>query len=263
MVLVVAGMGASLGAVQRSVTPSSTDQTFGAPRPAPTFTNPPDPVDEWTDYPGSAYLDSAEVLANPSLETVTSEAETLIEEYKTQLTAELGVEWSTTYDGRLDRASNGYDGDSLLYVYSSAEWQGVVTLDDPTARQTVTDIFAALGEKYGESDSWLSNEIYEDDADAAKKQFGAATIDQQPMWTVYALDPIATGSTLATRMLDTNLPRDPSFEGEYWFELGDVPAGSFVVTISFDDYGLLSDVDRDAFTTQLGEYDEDSKPEGR
>jgi hypothetical protein len=261
MVLVIAGMGGTLAALSRSYGPPTNDQTFGAPQ--PTFSNPPDPVDAWTDYPGSAYLDSADVLANPSMETVTSETETLIEDYKAQLTAALGVEWSSTYDGRLEKASNGYDGDSMLYDYSSVEWQGVVVLDDPTARQTVTDIFATITDTYGAGDSWFSNEIYDDDAEASKKQFGAATVDEQPMWTLYALDTIAPGSTLATRMLDTNLPRDPSFDGDYWFELGDVPAGSFVVTISFTDYGLLSDADRDAFTTKLGEFDESAKPEGR
>jgi len=259
MVLVIAGMAGSLAALGGSGSPSAN----GTPAPQPTFTNPPDPVDEWNDYPGTAYVDSAEVLASPSTETVTSEAEALIEEYKTQLTAELGLEWTSTYDGRLDTTSNGYDGDSMLYDYSSVEWQGIVTLDDPTARQRVADIFTGIQEKYGASDSWLSNEIYEGDETSSKKQFGAATLEDQPMWTVYALDAIGDGSTLATRMIDTNLTRDPSFDGDYWFELGDVPAGSFVVTIQFSDYNLLSDADRDAFTTKLGEFDETAKPEGR
>jgi hypothetical protein len=225
----------------------------------------PDPavVDEWTTYPGNAYNDSDDVLAAPSMEKVVEQSRAFVEEYKTALTTEFGIDWDEKYEEYLEQGSNNYGGDSLLYDYNSPEWQGSVVLDDPGARERISDIFSDLAVKYGASDDWLSNELYDDDADASKSQFGAEYLRDQPLWTSYAVEAISDETSFSTRVFDTNLTRDPSFEGDIWFELGEVPSGSLVVTISAASYALLADADRDEFIDRLGDYDEARKPAGR
>jgi hypothetical protein len=224
-----------------------------------------DPVitDEWTTYPGNAYVDSADVFDDPSKETIVQQANAFVDEYKAALTEEFGVTWTQNYPEYLAIASNGYGGDSMLYDFDSVEWQGTVALDDPGARERAYEIFDALLTTYGALDQWLSNDLYDDDPDASKSQFGAEKLDDQPMWTFYGTDLIVTGSTARGRVFDSNLARDPSFEGDIWFELEDVPSGSLVVTVSYSAYNLLSETDRDEFSDRLSQYDESDKPQGR
>jgi hypothetical protein len=220
-------------------------------------------VDEWTTYPGNAYVDSADVFDDPSMETIVQQGNAFVEEYKTALTAEFGLTWTPNYPEYLETASNGYGGDSMLYDFDSSEWQGPIVLNDAGARERVFEIFDGLLTKYGALDHWLSNDLYDDDPDASKSQFGAEKLDDQPMWTFYGTDLIVTGSTARSRVFDSNLARDPSFEGDIWFELEDVPSGSLVVTVSYSAYNLLSESDRDEFTDRLSQYDESNKPAGR
>jgi len=263
LAFVVAGIAAALviviGAVVavRSVSSIVIDEPIAI---GPTETA---PADEWTSYPGDAYVSSADVLDDPRLEQIVEQAEAFVADYQAALTAELGLTWAESYPEYLQHGTNGYGGTSLLYDYDSAQMQGTVALDEPDARERVHQIFVETVEKYGALDEWFSNELYTDDPDASTSQFGAEALAEQPVWSFYATDGIVTGSTMASRVYDSNLPRDPSFEGEFWFELEDVPSGSLVVTVSFSAYHLLATADEAEFTDRLADYDEDAKPAGR
>ena len=231
------------------------------PNPSPAPIN-PGVVDEWTTYPGSAFEDSAAVLAGPSQEKVVEESEALIEEFTSTLTADLGVEWEQTWTGILDTGSNGYGGDSMLYDYYSPEWIGSVKLDDPTARQQVYDLLTRLSDEAGGEPLLFSNEVYEDDAASSKEQFGAAKVADQAMWSFYGRDAIASGLSISSRVYDLNFATDPTFTGDSWFTDATEP-GTIYVKIQLSAYGLLAEGDRAEFERLLGPYDEDAKPEPR
>jgi hypothetical protein len=231
------------------------------PDPAPAPVN-PGVIDQWTTYPGSAFEDSAAVLAGPSQEKVVADSEALITEFTSTLTADLGVEWEQTWTGILDTGSNGYGGDSMLYDYYSPEWIGSVRLDDPTARQQVYDLLTRLSDDAGGEPLLFSNEVYEDDDASSKEQFGAATIADQAMWSFYGRDAITSGLSISSRVYDLNLATDPTFTGDSWFTNATEP-GVLYVKIQLSAYGLLAEGDRAEFERLLGPYDEDAKPEPR
>lgn len=215
----------------------------------------------WKNYPGTAYDDSSEVLAAPSREATVASAEAFLAEYRDSLTAELGLVWTPVFDGSRSRARNGYGARSLLYDYSSAQWQGSAVMDRPDARQKSFEIFSRVAAKYGSSRVWLANAVYKDDPAEAKKQFGGTTRATQPVWRFYGDDAIADGATVTSEVLDLGVRRAPTFTGDYLFDLDDVAAGSVVVTVSVSVDSLLAVGDRDEFRRRLAAYDENDKPE--
>ncbi len=215
----------------------------------------------WKHYPGTAYDRSSDVLAAPTKEQTIADAEALISEYKQALSTEFGLSWTKEYEGYTERASNGYGGDSMLYDYASPQWQGSAVIDDPGARKRAFELFSQVATAHGATDVWLANDVYSDDAAESKKEFGGTKRETAPEWGFYGDGAVAPGATVSARVIDLNVPRDPSFVGDYWFELDEVPAGSFVVEVSVDADTLLAASDRDEFTRTIATYDESHKPE--
>jgi len=266
-VVAVAGDQSSVAVADPNIDPDPNVEPDPNVDPDPGVTPVPPPinpgvVDQWTTYPGSAFEDSAAVLAGPSQEKVVADSEALITEFTSTLTADLGVEWEQTWTGILDTGSNGYGGDSMLYDYYSPEWIGSVKLDDPTARQQVYDLLTRLSDDAGGEPLLFSNEVYEDDTVSSKEQFGAATISDQAMWSFYGRDAITSGLSISSRVYDLNLATDPTFTGDSWFTNATEP-GVLYVKIQLSAYGLLAEGDRAEFERLLGPYDEDAKPEPR
>ena len=230
---------------------------------APSATPAPAVVDEWTTYPGSAFVDSADVLAAPSQETVVTESEAFLDEFTRTLTADLGVTWTETWSGMLEKGSNGYGGESMLYDYYSAEMIGTVKLDDPKARQKVRDLLETMTADAGGAELLFSNEVYKDDLAASLEQFGAADVSDQAMWAFYGRDAIAPGLSVSSRVFDTNFPTDATFNGDTWFRVDGSRSGMFYVKIQLSTYGLLSEADRADFEKKLAAYDESAKPPSR
>jgi hypothetical protein len=122
----------------------------------------------------------AEPVVGPVAAPVAA-AEDFLEAYRGELTAELGLEWSETWQGSLECGSNYYSGESLRWDYSSAEWQGSVQLDDPTARARVAEIFARVS-----------------------AQFGATELDDQAVWSfISSGDQLREQLRIAGRASDT------------------------------------------------------------
>jgi hypothetical protein len=223
----------------------------------------PPEVDQWTDYPGSAWMDSTDVLAAPSAEAVVTTAKGFTSAFRDELTQQLGFTWrkiGAEYDAA---GGNGYDGQSMLHDYRTAEWQGYAPTDDPGARARIEGLFSELARTSGYDDVWRANDLYEDEEASARSEFGGPSLDEQPLWRTYA-EPSTGGDIDAVlRTLDLDVPADPSFDGEVWFDLEDVPDGSIVVTVSVTSYGLLAEADRAEFAQRLGAYDESQKPDPR
>lgn len=219
--------------------------------------------DEWTDYPGTAYSDSQDVLAAPSKEEAVATAEAISSQFRDALTEEFGLEWTQTWKDNLAPGGNGYGGESMLYDYTSGEWQGTAVVDDPDARERVIEIFTEVVQDNGGSTLLFSNEVYVSDPEASREQFGAEEVDDQPLWTAFASDVLTGKGRASVKAFDTSMPIDDAFTGDVWFDLENVEKDAFVVTIQLADYGLLSEDDVDAFTDRLQGYDEANKPEPR
>jgi hypothetical protein len=266
--LVVAVTLGSVFSVLRSTASDATAQDPDTAAPssapvAPSATPAPAVVDEWTTYPGSAFVDSADVLAAPSQETVVTESEAFLDEFTRTLTADLGVTWTETWSGMLEKGSNGYGGESMLYDYYSAEMIGTVKLDDPKARQKVRDLLETMTADAGGAELLFSNEVDKDDLAASLEQFGAADVSDQAMWAFYGRDAIAPGLSVSSRVFDTNFPTDATFNGDTWFRVDGSRSGMFYVKIQLSTYGLLSEADRADFEKKLAAYDESAKPPSR
>lgn len=234
-----------------------------SPFTAPTAVSGGSVQDKWTSYPGSAFEDSSVVLANPSKEKIVAESEAFLDEFRTTLTSTYGIAWTSSWDGLVEQGSNGYGGDSILYDFYSPEWEGTVVLDDPDAREGVRALLEKMVKEHGATDLLWSNEIYSDDPEASKKQFGAKKVAGQALWTFYANDAIAQGMSVSSRVLDENLPVDDAFSGRSWFSSDSLAPGTLHVKIQLSKYGLLAEADRSAFVEKLSDYDENAKPEPR
>lgn len=218
---------------------------------------------DWANYPGVSYLDDAEVLAGPRLEEMQAEATRFAQEYQSALTAEFGLTWSERYASLLNQNKNGYGGTSLLYYYSSPEWQGSAKVTDPQARQKVEELFHRLALDYGSTDYYLANEFPVDDAAIAKQQFGAAGLAKQPMWEMAGDHVIGQSIYMHSKVLDRSLPIDRSWEGDIWFDFDEAGSDNLVVTLRIHGIGMLSQKDEAEYRDRLEEYDLSAKPRSR
>jgi hypothetical protein len=207
----------------------------------------------WEDYPGSAFRDVDEVLASPSMESVTAQGDAFVTELRAALTARFGLRWTTLYDAELERDINGYGGESLLYAYDSGLWQGSARVDDPQARAQVEALFRELALIAGVDEPYALND-YSEGADEAvtQEQFGAATKPKQPLWTLYGDAPDST-LTLTVDVYDANLPAHSSFDGTWRFDL--VPGDTLYVTIDAYAYALLAEADREQLLRLLEPFE--------
>jgi len=218
----------------------------------------------WSEYPGTEYDDPREILAAPSLEEVTERAEAFTDAFKTALGEEYGLLWQQEYEGDLRLTGNGYDGDSMLYDYSSPNWLGAAVVNDADAREHIITVFQELSAEYGAEDFYIANDLYVEDGDeeSAISQFGSATRSKQALWSasadVYGLG----GLNMNVDVFDSTIPTDKDFTGDYYSRVIELEDGDATLFITFrlSSYTLLSEDDRDEFTERIRQYDEDNKP---
>ncbi len=173
--------------------------------------------EEWQSFPGVSYIDPEVALSQASYEEVVAQSEVMMGQYREALTARFGLVWSQGYEPYSGPESNGYGGDSMLSYYDTGSWQGQVTLDDPSARQDVLDLFTELSTSYGGEGVLLRNDIYADDEVSSLDQFGAADLEDQALWSFFDSFPELAGLYLSSDVIDRSIPVDGSFTGDYSF----------------------------------------------
>ena len=227
----------------------------------PTFptTDEPEYSEEWQEFPGVSYADPSETLAQPSYEEVVAGIDTLLTQYRDELTAKYGFTWSQQYEGYSDLAGNGYGGDSMLYYVDTGTWQGQVQLNDPTARQGAFDIFSQLAASNGGDGVLLRNELYADDAELSRSEFGADQLADQALWSFFDSFPALADGYLSSDVFDRSIPVDDTFTGDYMFTYDESSDTLYVTVYGYAD-ALLKEGDRDAFEAALEPYNGDYEP---
>lgn len=236
---------------------SSNNQAGPAYTPAPT-TAPADNGD-WEDYPGSAYRDDSVVLAQLSAEEVRDTGESIIQEYRDELTSTLGIVWVEEYSGSFERDFNGYGEDSMLYRYDSSSWIGEASAATPEMRQQVMDAFERITAKYNVTDFYRANDVY--DPPDSISSFGAEKIEDQALWRFSSRGDATLPVRLSSSVWDRTLPTDPSFTNASGFYLDDGADGKLYIIVSASAFALLSEEDKDAFVEALKPYEGLTKPD--
>jgi hypothetical protein len=231
----------------------------GSPSPYDPDPDQPEYSEEWQTFPGVSYADPNETLAQPSYEQVAATADGVLAEYRDSLTAEFGLVWSQRYEPYTGIESNGYGGDSMLYFYDSGSWQGQATVDDPTARQRIFDLFTELAAANGGEGVLLRNELYSDDEAYSRAEFGAAQLSDQALWSYFDSFASLADGYVSVDVFDRTLPVDDTFDGDYMFTF-DESTDTLYVTINGWAGALLKEADREAFETALEPYHGDYEP---
>jgi hypothetical protein len=214
--------------------------------------------DAWTTYPGTYFEDSDYVLASDSLEATTEKGDALLAELQGQLAA-YGFEWSVEYPSEAYRASNGYNGDSMLYNYSSETIIGAVQSDDPAARENIIRIFGEVMSMADSPNVVIDND--ETDGDDAIERFGSDRRDAQALWSTWSYSEHFSGLQGDLSVFDATVPTAEQFDGDYW--VPEDVAGTLVVRMQVSASYLLSEGDRAAFIAALEPYEGETKPEYR
>ena len=219
----------------------------------------PEYSEEWQSFPGVSWSDPSVALEQPSYEEVSAQLDAMAAQFRDELTAEFGIVWSERYGTYSGLESNGYGGDSMLYYYDSGSWQGQVRLNDPGARQRILDIFTAISDANGGEGVFLRNEIYSDDPDASRSDFGAEKLEDQALWSFIDWFPSIADAALSADVIDRSIPVDSSFDGDYMFTFDE---SSDTLYVSFYAYAgaLLKEADREAFEDALAPYNGDYEP---
>lgn len=241
----------------------SSNNQAGPPAPVTTTTAAPAPSNsgdvDWAKFPGSAYRDDDAVLAQVPAAEVRDTGEAILQEYRDELTSELGITWVEEYPGTYDTDINGYGEESMLYYYESASWLGEASAATPEARQQVMDAFERITAKYNVGDFYRANDVYQ--SPDSQKSFGAEKVEDQALWRFSSRGgetlPIRVGSSV----WDRTLPTDPSFTDASGFYLDDSDDGKLYVVVSAYAYALLAEEDRDAFIEALKPYEGLTKPD--
>lgn len=213
---------------------------------------------DWTAYPGSSYRTVDEVLAGDSLETVKANGDAFVAEYMQELTDTFGVTWTQRTAPFLGSDINGYGGDSMLTFYTGGEWQGSVTLDDPTARQRISDIFERLAYEHLAIDVYAKNDIT---SVGKEEQYGAADKADQAAWELVGSGSDTHNIRFRSVVYDRTLPTDPTFEGAPFILIEEGDSNTLFVYVVVNSYALLAEADRDAFIEALEPYDGLTPPE--
>lgn len=218
----------------------------------------------WSTYPGTAYDDPREILAAPSKEDVIAESERFIAEFRGLIEEEYDVVWIQDWEGDLSVQGNGYDGDSMLYRYSSPNWIGAAVSSDRGAREHIIELFTALTEKYGAEDFYLANDLYTDDGDAewANSQFGSTDRGKQALWSASASNYSLAGIDMNLDVYDSSVPTHKDFDGAYWAQVVEMDGktATLFINLRLSAGDLLPVDDRDEFTERIRQFDEDNKP---
>jgi hypothetical protein len=214
---------------------------------------------EWRSYPAVAGADTAVVLERPSLETTERAADALLADYRTELTESLGLEWTQVREPFSTAMPNGYEGQSLLQFFTSAAWEGSVTLDDPAARQAVLDAFTRVSTAHGLTGLAVRNDLLPGDP-SAEREFGALERGQQALWsfTSWGGDALA-GLTLSSEVIDRTIPTADDFDGDFGFTYA-VAGETLYVTVEASAPMLLAEKDRAEFVDRLAPFEGRTPP---
>lgn len=215
---------------------------------------------DWVNFPGSAYRDDAEVLAGASAEEIRDTGDAIINDYRDELSDELGFTWTQEYDGTFERDLNGYGEESMLYYYESGSWLGEASATTPQARQQIMDAFERITAQYGIDDFYRANDVY--DPPESISSFGAEKVEDQALWRFssrgdHATVPLRVGSS----SWDRTIPTDSSFTDASGFYLEDGANGKLYVVVNAYAYALLGENDRDAFVEAMKPYEGLTKPD--
>lgn len=214
--------------------------------------------DAWTDYPGSYFTTTDEVLGGDSLEQTMADGNAVIEQLQAELT-DYGFEWSVDPSGDSHHASNGYGGDSMLYNYTSDIVIGSSTVDDPDAREQIIAIFAQVMSARPETTVVFSND--EIDGDDAVYFFGSENREQQALWSAWTYTDAFNGLAVDIDVYDSTVPTEDDFGSAYWVA-EDATSTLFIRLRTSASY-LLSESDRDRFVAAVEPYEDETKPDYR
>ncbi len=218
-------------------------------------------VDEWTDYPGTAWGDPDAALDGASYEAARGDMESLLDQFREQVAERYGVEWNETADGYEEFSPNGYDGESMLRDVAPPSFQGSTVTDDPAAREQIADLFQELAAQH-DLEGYLRNELYADDAEVGRRDFGGPTLEEQPLWSTGSYNDDFTVSCGAD-VLDRSLPVADIFSGDWMFDYELAGDDTLIVTVNCYGYELLSEEDREEFVEALEPYEGQQKPDPR
>ena len=211
--------------------------------------------DEWTNYPGTYFADSDDILAGMSLEAMQADADELVVELKDELDG-YGFEWSTYTEASSYTSSNGYGGDSMLTSFSSDVAVGAVRIDDEDARADIIAIFERVMSTRPDTTVVFSNdEITDDDAEYF---FGSSDRDAQAMWSAWSYGDDSNQLQADLDVFDATVPTGDEFGTNYW--VPDETSDTLFVRIMVRGQDLLSEADRDEFTAALEAYEGQDKP---
>ena len=219
----------------------------------------PEYSEEWQEFPGVSYADPGETLAQPSYEEVVAGIDTLITEYRDELTAKYGFTWSQEYEGYSDLAGNGYGGDSMLYYVDTGTWQGQVqltTLEHVSAPSTSS---ANCPQRTAATACCCATSSTPTTPSKSRSEFGAEQFADQALWSFFDSFPSLADGYLSSDVFDRSIPVDDSFNGDYMFTFDESSDTLFVTVYGYAD-ALLKQGDREAFEAALEPYHGDYEP---
>jgi len=214
--------------------------------------------DEWTNYPGSYFTTTDEVLNGDSLEQSMADGGALIEQLQAEL-VDYGFTWSVDPSGASYPSSNGYGGDSMLYNYSSDIVVGSSTVHDPDARQQIIAIFDRVMAGRPDTTVVLSNDEIE--GEDAVYFFGSEDRDQQAVWSAWTYTEAFNGLAVDIDVYDSTVPTQEDFGSGYWVD--EDATGTLFIRLRTSASYLLSESDRDRFIAAVEPYEDETKPDYR
>lgn len=205
-------------------------------------------------FPGVKDLSSSEVLAQPSLEDVRAQSETILAEIRSRLSAEYGYTWTEAGTENLRPERNGYGGESMLVQYTSVPWMTNEPINDYSRKVAVMDIIDQIvidNDMYG---LYSFNEPSSGMDDAITEKFYGSTDPRlQTTWEYYSdnyPDPLRFYAVIYDISNDTT----GEFAGEREAQSARTGEPLEGLQIYFLAPELLSDADREEFETRMKEY---------
>jgi hypothetical protein len=213
----------------------------------------------WADYPGSADIDSEEILAAPRERDVKATERGLFSTIREDLDEQFDFEWVYSgEDGWYPSGENGYGGDSSLIVYNSRSLETDSVPSSVTDWQLIVDRASAVTEARGLGPVVLDHENPPAGIDETawrrdfRERFGTDDPDKYWMWTGTAY---RNSQWLAITIVDVN--RDAT--GKAGDEFKDYPSAGQSVGFS---YGAttIPDNERAEFLRALEPFEGLRKP---
>ena len=211
----------------------------------------------WEDYPGSADVEAADLLAAPRENDVEAVGAALFKALREAIDPQLDLTWTESgEDGWYPAEGNGYGGESTLITYNS---RSIATDSAPSSSsewRSIVERASAVTEATGLGPIMLDHETPPVGTDGAAwrqeyhDRFGTKDPDRYWMWTGTAY-----GNSQWLAVTITDVDRDDT--GKAVDELGDEPKQS----IGFF-YGatIIREKDRDAFVRALEPFSGLDKP---